>query len=273
MTPGRRQLAFVAVLLILAGYGTMRVTGRIPAGADQGDPLPAPTLPPGIDDPLNRAVLIEGGTFMRGSDDPRGSDIPAGPQSGADEYPASPETVGGFWIQEHEVTNEEYRRFDSSHEFPEGEERHPVVRITWEEAMAYARSIGGLLPTEEQWEFAARGTASRKYPWGDSDPTCEVAHFAECEPRGTIEVMTRHAGATPEGIHDLAGNVWEWVMPDWFDPRRTPVNDESRRLRGGSFQDGPFLLRASNRNKDFPAGFKTRSDGFRVVWPLGDDRD
>jgi len=129
--------------------------------------------------------------------------------------------------------------------------------------MAYAAFVGGTLPTEAQWAFAAKGTEGRKYPWGDSEPTCERAQYGECAPRATIEVMTRPAGATPEGIHDLAGNVWEWVMPDWF---RRPVNDESRRLRGGSFDDEAFFIRASNRNKDFFSGFKYVSIGFRVVW-------
>ncbi len=138
--------------------------------------------------------------------------------------------------------------------------------------MAYAASIGGTLPTETQWEFAAPGTESRTYPWGDDEPTCRHAHFRGCQPEAALPVMSRPAGATPEGIHDLAGNVREWVKPTWFVPGKTPVNDEARRMRGGSFLEGPFFLRASNRNNDFFEGFRAPTVGFRVVWPLQDDR-
>jgi len=203
---------------------------------------------------------------MSGTDDIPADATEDGPRSIADEFPAHRRTVEGFWIQEHEVTHEEFQRHDASHSFPAGQERHPVGNVTWREAMAYAASLGGSLPTESQWEFAARGTESRKYPWGDSEPTCERAQFGECAPRGTLEAMERPAGATPEGIHDLAGNVWEWVMPNWFEPGRTPVNDESRRLRGGSFEDDAFFLRASNRNNDFFSGFNRVNIGFRVAW-------
>ena len=171
------------------------------------------------------------------------------------------------------MTNEEYRRFDPGHEFAEGYERHPVVGVTWREAMDYAAFLGGFLPTETQWQVVARGKESRKYPWGDSEPTCERAQYRDCDPKGTIEVMARPAGATPEGIHELAGNVWEWVVPNWYDPGKYPVNDESRRMRGGSFDDDVFFLRASNRSKDFFQGFKYASVGFRVAWPVEGGRD
>ncbi len=262
-----RGAVLVAVFLV-SGYAVVQLAVRFTDGPGQAETVAPPTPPPGADDPSNRAILIEGGVFMRGSDDVDADVDPASPFSTADESPARQTTVAGFWMQEHEVTNEEYRRFDAGHEFSIGQERHPVVNVTWREAMAYAASVGGSLPTEAQWEFAARGTESRKYPWGNSEPTCERAHYGDCDPRGTIQVMSRPDGVTPEGIYDLAGNVWEWVMPVWFDPRSTPVNNASRRLRGGSFVDEAFFLRASNRNNDFYSGFKYDNIGLRVVWPL-----
>lgn len=267
-----RVAVFVAVFLV-SGYAVVELAGPFADGPGRTRTVPPPIPPPGADDPLNRAILIEGGSFMRGSDDPGESTDPASPFATFDERPVRRVTVAGFWIQEHEVTNEEYRRFDAGHEFPIGRERHPVVNVTWREAMDYAASIGGSLPTETQWEFAARGTGSRKYPWGDSEPTCERAHYGACDPRGTIAVMARPDGATPEGIYGLAGNVWEWVVPVWFDPRTTPVNDASRRLRGGGFRDQAFFLRAANRNNDFFRGFEGVDIGFRVVWPLEAGRD
>ena len=255
----------VAVLAGVCGYAVVQRTGRFNDGP--GQPATPLTPKPGVSDLLNRGILIEGGTFISGSDDWDTVVAPGSPYSRRDEYPRR-RTVTGFRMQEHEVTNEEYRRFDAGHEFSIGEERHPVVNVTWREAMAYAASVGGSLPTEVQWEFAARGSERRKYPWGDSEPTCERAHYRPCSPRGPIDVMARPGGATPEGIHDLAGNVSEWVVPIWFDPGRTPVNDDSRMLRGGSFLSPPFALRAADRVKYLYAGLESEDIGFRVVWSL-----
>ncbi|MFV1987730.1 MAG: formylglycine-generating enzyme family protein [Gemmatimonadota bacterium] len=262
----------LAAVLLVSGYAVTRFAGSLVDGSGDADIVVPSTPPPGADDPSNRAILIEGGTTARIRDDAGVGGVEVGPRSTADEG-RNPLTVAPFWMQEHEVTNEEFRRYDADLRFPIGQERHPVANVTWEDAMAYAASIGGILPTEAQWEFAARGAEGRKYPWGDSEPTCERAQFGGCGPRGSIEVMTRPDGATPEGIHDLAGNVWEWVMPDWFDPGRTPVNDESRRMRGGSFDDEPFYLRGANRSNDFRAGHRYISTGFRVVWPVAGGQD
>lgn len=255
------RVAVVAGALLLSGYGVVRLIGG--AALPEGPPTP----PADADDPLNPVILIEGGTFMAGNEHSGDDGILDGPRSTVDEY-YGPVAVGGFWIQRHEVTNAEYRRFDPSHGFAAGEERHPVVNVTWEEALAYARSLGGRLPTEAEWEFAARGVDSRKFPWGDEEPTCEHAHYGACEPRGTLPVMSRPGGATPESIHDLGGNAWEWVTPNWFEDRMDFGNAETRRMRGGSWVEDEFFLRAANRNKGFFTGFRWNSVGFRVVWPL-----
>jgi len=264
-----RRIALGGVILI-CGYAVVQWMGYFNDGPGEAASRPPPT--PGVADPLNRAILIEGGTFISGSDDWDTIVAPGSPYSKRDEYPR-PRTVPSFWMQEHEVTNQEYRRFDAGHAFLDGEERHPVANVTWREAMAYAVSVGGSLPTEAQWEFAARGPARRKYPWGNSEPTCERVHYGSCDPRGPIAVMARREGATPEGIYDLAGNVAEWVTPIWFEPGRTPVNDDSRRLRGGSFLSPPFALRAADRVRYLRSGFESEDVGFRVVWPLENGRD
>lgn len=266
--PGLRAVlrAAAALVLLLGVLALLRWARPLAGGLGAWDGPADPTPPPAADDALNRPVLIEGGTFRAGSDTLRDADIdPASAYWTGDENRTRRE-VPSFWIQEHEVTNAEYRRFDPDHAFPPGEARHPVTGVSWEEASAYAERAGGRLPTEYQWEFAARGTESRKYPWGDAPPTCRRAHFAACEPRGTVEVMSRPAGATPEGVHDLAGNVWEWVRPDWLKPWMA-VNEEARRLRGGSFRDAAFFLRAANRNNDFHYSTRGPEIGFRVVWP------
>ena len=247
------------MVLLASGYAF----ARLQRPADEGPPVP----PPGAADPLNPPVYVAGGRFLSGNPDADTVADPGNPFSTEDEGPVRSVDVEPFWIQSHEVTNEEYRRFDPDHAFPAGRERHPVVGVTWRQAMAYARWRGGALPTEEQWELAARGTEARTYPWGEAPPTCERAHFEGCEPEGTVEVTARPAGATPEGIHDLAGNVWEWVMPFWIDPRWPVANDASRRMRGGSFDDAPFFLRPTNRSNGFFAGFRDFGTGFRVAWP------
>ena len=261
------RVAVQVAVFVVCGYAVVQLTGRFNDGPGQSVTVAPPTPKPGADDPLNRGILIEGGTFLSGSDDWDTVVAPGSPFSRRDEYPRR-RTVMSFWMQEHEVTNEEYRRFDAGHEFSVGQERHPVVNVTWREAMAYAASVGGSLPTEPQWEFAARGSERRKYPWGNSEPTCERSHYGPCDPRGPTEVMARPEGATPEGIYDLAGNVAEWVVPVWFDPGRTPVNDDSRMLRGGSFVSQGFFLRSAKRIKYLNSGFEWDDIGFRVVWPL-----
>ena len=268
--PVSLRITALASVVLICGYAAVRWLGYSDDGT--GEVSARPPSGPGVVDALNRAILIEGGTFLSGSDDWDTVVAPGSPYSKRDEYPR-PRTVPSFWMQEHEVTNEEYRRFDAGHAFPVGEERRPVVNVTWREAMAYAVSVGGSLPTEAQWEFAARGAERREYPWGNSEPACERVHYRSCDPRRPIEVMARAEGATPEGIHDLAGNVAEWVTPVWFDPGRTPVNDDSRRLRGGSFLSPPFALRAADRVRYLRSGFESEDIGFRVVWPLEGGRD
>lgn len=188
------------------------------------------------------------------------------------ESPVRQVTVSGFWMQEHEVTNREYRRFDPEHSFEAGKEEHPVVNVTWDEAMDYARLRGGSLPTEARWEFAARGTEGREYPWGDEPPTCDRAQYRGCDPRGTIEVNARPLGATPDSIYDLAGNVLEWVA-DWYDEYdpedvtdpRGPESENHRVLRGGAFNSHPRRLRAAFRGF-FRPGYRGGIVGFRVAW-------
>ena len=180
-------------------------------------------------------------------------------------------SLSPFYIQEHPVTNAEYQRFRPEHQFPKGKEDHPVVNVSWAEAMAHAQWLGGSLPTEAQWEFAARGTEGRHYPWGESEPTSERANYLATGKEGTTPVKSFPKGATPEGIHDLAGNVCEWCR-DWYGPyegeeERDPVGPQGgsfRVLRGGGFSSIPETLRAACRGRYHPVG---RFDiGFRVAW-------
>jgi formylglycine-generating enzyme required for sulfatase activity len=168
--------------------------------------------------------------------------------------------VAPFYLQQHEVTNGEYRRFDPDHD-PGAPGDHPVVGVSWYDAMAYAAWLGGSLPSEAQWEFAARGAAGRTYPWGNDRPTRTRANFNHDgsgvgRALGTAPVGSFPEGATPERIHDLAGNVWEWCRDGL---------PNARVLKGGSYFNGERYLAAAPRNTLHPEGSESVV-GFRVAW-------
>lgn len=146
---------------------------------------------------MNARIHLEGGEFLMGG--------------GEDSHRVM---LSPFYIQEHEVTIAEYRRFAPTHE-EDAPDNHPVVEVSWHDAMAYAVWIGGSLPTEAQWEFAARGSEGRTYPWGDEPPTPERTNYGEIDETAPVKpVKSFPEGATPDLIYDLMGNAWEWCR-DW----------------------------------------------------------
>jgi formylglycine-generating enzyme required for sulfatase activity len=231
------------------------------------------------DEGVNRRILIEGGSFWMGSPGRTAGSRQVWEGGDLDESPRHQVTLSPFWIQEHEVTNAEYRRFDPRHE-PEAPDALPVVRVTWHDAMAYAAWLGGSLPTEAQWEFTARGKEGRTYPWGEEPPTCDRANFVEClvdvdrdNPKNLLPVKTgRERGKTPEGVYDLAGSVWEWSRdlagsypsPEETDPPEPPTGS-GRVLRGGAFNSPQNDVRAARRGHGVPV-YPSLNYGFRVVW-------
>ncbi|HJW90604.1 MAG TPA: SUMF1/EgtB/PvdO family nonheme iron enzyme [Anaerolineales bacterium] len=173
-------------------------------------------------------------------------------------------TTGAFYIDLSPVTNAEYKRFveASGHEFPahwrrgtwpDGKADHPVVQVTWDSAAAYADWAGKRLPTEYEWEKAARGTDGRRWPWGNHfDPRrCNTSS------EGTTPVgRYSPAGDSPYGAGDMAGNVWEWIggKPS---PLRMP-------LRGGDWLDGQEEAQTFHKRMHTP---KRKNDfvGFRCA--------
>lgn len=136
---------------------------------------------------------------------------------------------------------------------------HPMNCVSWWEAVAFCEWVGGRLPTEAEWERVATG-GERMYPWGDAPPTCTHATMNVgddgCGSGGTSAVCERPKGQTPDGVCDMAGNVWEWVS-DWYGAGYYAAGEDSapggpehgsgRVRRGGSFRDGASELRATNR--------------------------
>jgi hypothetical protein len=221
-------------------------------------------------------ACIPGGSYVRGDD--RGE---------ADERPAAELEVSTFYLDRFEVTNEEFRRCmeagacELQHHYPHfNEPRQPVVAVDWLNARAYCAWAGKRLPTEAEWEKAARGGDGRPYAWGEEPPTCERAMYRGCEPEWARPVGTFAPG--PWGVHDLAGNAYEFVQ-DWYapcyrgcsgecgeacfgrDPRGpcTGADEcpgrEKRVLRGGSWFWPADQLRTANRR-----GMRPDSGGHRL---------
>jgi serine/threonine-protein kinase len=145
-----------------------------------------------------------------------------------------------FWIDKTPVTNAEYACFvaDTGYEPPQHWQGktppkeiadHPVTYVSWHDAVAYAEWAGKRLPTEKEWEKAARGTDGRQYPWGDQQPTRELCNFDRNEGGTTPVGKYSPQGDSPYGCVDMAGNVWEWCA-DWYDEDKG-----TKVLRGGSW--------------------------------------
>jgi len=215
-------------------------------------------------------VLIPAGEFWMGSEDGR-----------SDEKPRRRVYLDAFSIDKYKVTNELYRRFmeatgqaapgywgNSTFNAP----TQPVVGVNWQNAEAYCRWAGKRLPTEGEWEKAARGTDGRKYPWGEQWDSSR-ANSSESKLGKTAAVGSYPTGISPYGVHDMAGNVWEWVA-DWYgenyyqrSPDRNPKGPESgsyRVLRGGSWDGSSWYQRTSVRNGTAPTNRATAA-GFRCA--------
>ncbi len=191
-----------------------------------------------------------------------------------------------FWIGQTEVTNAQYARCVAAGACTPPADRtlydraayadHPVVNVTWEQADAYARWRGGRLPTEAQWEYAARGPEGRVYPWGSAEPTCDRAWISGCG-SGTAAVgpQERPMGRSWVGALDMAGNVWEWVDA-WYDNRAYatladgavdppgPAEGTMRVLRGGAWSDDQERTRTTYRSRHNP-NFLSDGRGFRII--------
>jgi formylglycine-generating enzyme required for sulfatase activity/tRNA A-37 threonylcarbamoyl transferase component Bud32 len=271
---GRRawMAVSVVVMIVIAGIGATIWIGRL----NFLDLLvPAPTLIPA------EMVSVLAGEFKMGSSD-------ADRYASDDEKPQHTVYLDAFWIDKYEVTNALYKKcVDAGKcQSPNPTEsysrrwyygiskfdNYPVIYVSWNDAKAYCEWAGKRLPTEAEWEKAARGTDGRIYPWGNAFDKNRL-NSSEGGRGDTTPVDSFPSGASPYGALDMAGNVWEWVA-DWHDsayytnsPRNNPKGPSSgqyRVLRGGAWNYGQRSVRAASRDGYDPG---TRIDyvGFRCA--------
>ena len=286
-----RLFTFIGLMLIClfapAMSGCNRVATDLPVVAN---------LPP----PPEGMVLIPAGTFQMGSEDE---------DAEADEQPVHTVYVDAFYMDIYEVTNAQYKAFVDANppwqkdkiderfhwgsylndwngnNYPSGKADHPVTDVSWYAAVAYAQWVGKRLPTEAEWEYAARGgLAGKKYPRGDTITHADTNYWLDI---GDTSAVGQYA-ANGYGLYDMAGNVWEWCLDAYdadfyaashnsqnplagaatikeiLDTFTSIPNYPSRVLRGGCWAADARSLRVANRFGDSPT-YASDADGFRCA--------
>jgi serine/threonine-protein kinase len=247
----------ILVVLIL-GLGGFFILNRLLLTSDQAREALALAVEQNL--PSSKGMTrIEGQVYTVGLDGPD-----------QDHLPPRPVELGDYWIDQYEVNNAQFAEFLAATDrqppaawpegnLPAGQEKHPVKGLTWETASAYCEWANKRLPTEAEWEVAARGPEGRLYPWGDKRNAVELPRS------GTYEVGSKVTNQSPFGVFDMAGNVWEWVGQTY-----SPVAEGHRVLRGGAndlLKDMAFRLEGA---PDLPtmiasAGVRCAADEVHVV--------
>jgi formylglycine-generating enzyme required for sulfatase activity len=256
-------MKWMLVLVALLGL-TVHPTMAAPPVEKGGKELatgqkPSQETPPPAKPSEGAMAAVPAGEFMMGS-----------AKGDSDEQPEHKVYVDAFSMDVYEVTVGQYAAFlqakgidppsDWKTMNQPAHQKRPVANVDSTDASAYCKWAGKRLPTEAEWEKAARGTDGRLYPWGNDAPTPLHANFGKPEwnnhgvlaPVGTFE-----AGKSPYGIYDMAGNVWEWVS-DWYDynyyktsPSKNPTGPSmggTKVIRGGSWYSNPRAIRSANRS-------------------------
>ncbi len=273
------------------GFRVLNYTVEPPTPVVHTVEPPTPVAPEGM-------VLIPAGEFQMGSN---------APEAENDEQPVHTVYLDAFFMDEYEVTNLEYKQFVlanplwrkdridsnihdedylkhwSGNDYPGGKANHPVVYVSWYAAAAYAKWVGKRLPTEAEWEKAARGGLSGKvYPWGNVIDTGKANYGRNI---GDTTAVGRYP-PNGYGLYDMAGNVWEWCLDEYnhdfyfSSPRRNPLSGAhsvewimdnfiifktERVLRGGSWYGNPEFLRVADRLRVTTPTYTNSDVGFRCV--------
>lgn len=201
-------------------------------------------------------VLVEEGGFIMGSKygDP-------------DEQPQQIAYTKAFFIDKYEISNTEFAKFDSKFNFPEAKKDNAVI-VTWSQANGYAQWAGKRLPTEREWEKAARGVDGRIFPWGNTYDNTYII-WDQKSTRGTSIAKP----ASPYGCFDMAGGVWEWTA-DWYKPypdnkvAMEQYGEKYKVMRGGSNFNNHSFIRTSQRYYLLPEKISNYPVGFRCVMDI-----
>jgi formylglycine-generating enzyme required for sulfatase activity len=280
MAPWKSLLSEEQIWKVIAFVHTFSHKGKPSEHTDYRKPGPPKKAIVKDEAPM---VLVPAGEFTMGSKE--GSDH---------EKPEHRVYLDAYYLDVYEVTISQYEQFLEETSFdpppmwttmaqPPYENR-PVVNVDWKDANNYCRWAGKRLPTEAEWEKAARGTDGRIYPWGNDPPNPQRANYGKAKwnnHEALVTVGQLQDGKSPYGIYDLAGNVWEWVS-DWYDPNyyatspsKNPQGPETGKykvLRGGSWDLAAENLRSSRRDfnilstadYDSPA-YRNFNSGFRCA--------
>jgi len=229
-------------------------------------------------------IFVPSGTLMMGS---------TADGAAPNEQPLTKTNVSCFYMSRHAITNGQFEQFDGTHRSKRpgwADEKHPAVYVSSVEALRFCEWLGRRegkkfrLPTEAEWEFAARGTDGRTFPWGEKLNRGDLANFADCNttfPWRDAEINDGYAetapvgsfprGTSPFGMEDMAGNVWEWCL-DFYEPYkgkertnpRSALTVGRRLYRGGSWKSRASSLRTTARNFNVPE-YSANDVGFRIV--------
>lgn len=272
-----RSLAWLGLLCV--GLNVPVLFANEPAAHDPAGPTMGKDGAP--------MIVISAGSFPMG--------VPSGDRDGGrDEYPRHDVFVDAFAIDKFEVTNGRYLEFVKStgHRVPQNPRNptrnlwqgesiteslidRPAVNVDWFDAEAYCRWAGKRLPTEAEWEKAAKGTSDRRFPWGNVEPTAKHLNFNQrwIGEKTLMPVGSYEAGKSPYGIYDMAGNVWEWVN-DWYDaryyeksPSKNPTGPDTgtkKVIRGAGWQNETPTVRIFTRVESDPT-VRNESTGFRCA--------
>ncbi len=288
----RRRLVYYTLAVIFAALTLLW-------GCDgRKEPTPKPIAPPinaDLGDTWNRPadkmmmIYVPSAEFQMGTDDDEADYAmelcneyltSCNREQFEDEEPAHTVTLGSFWIDKHTISNAQYRecvkadvcQVSSCDRDVSTRADHPVVCVSWEDAQAYCRWVGARLPTEAEWEYAARGPEGYIYPWGNTEPACDKANYLGCV-GDTVAVGSYPDGVSWCGAEDMSGNVWEWNA-DWYDQdyyEISPVENpdgppsgEHRVVRGGAWGFHLLYLRCANRDYRDPE-YQDDNLGFRCA--------
>lgn len=271
------------------------IEATLTAATEPNSEMPTePVAEPGETEVLKGMVLIPATEYMMGCDPEHNNNY----NCPGDELPQHKVRLSAYAIDVYEVTNAQYaacvaaggcvapivsasKTRDDYYQNPEYA-NFPMINVKWEQAQAYCTWAGKRLPTEAEWELAARGTIPKAYPWGDEAPDCSKANIYHNPTMSvcvgdTVAVGSYPEGASEFGVMDMTGNVWEWVADSYiedfysFSPTENPLAEEANQLRtvrGGGWASNWLAARVSSRAYDL--SFYSGSDlGFRCATDSG----